>query len=102
MKYTLSFLIFFSFLVRSQTYDPLLVDVSEQQAQKEWVDSLYNSLTLEEKIGQLFMPMVFSERDSLHFKQTLELVKKHKVGGLIFSLGGPVEQSQWLNEFQAA
>ena len=102
MKYTLSFLICFSFLVRSQTYDPLLVSVSEQQAQKEWVDSLYNSLTLEEKIGQLFMPMVFSEQDSLHFKQTLELVKKHKVGGLIFSLGGPVEQSHWLNEFQAA
>ena len=29
-------------------------------------------------------------------------MKKYKIGGLIFSLGGPVEQSHWLNQFQAA
>ena len=46
------------------------------------------------------MPMVFTERDSSHFHFTLNLIKKYKVGGLVFSLGGPVEQSKWLNAFQ--
>ncbi len=100
MKYTLSFLFGFIFLTHGQTIDPLLSQDAE--AQKIWVDSLYNSLSLEEKVGQLFMPMVFTERDSTHYQRTLELVKNQKVGGLIFSLGGPVGQSQWLNQFQAA
>ena len=100
MKYTLSFLFGFIFLAQGQTIDPLLA--LDEQAQKIWVDSLYNSLSLEEKVGQLFMPMVFTERDSAHYQHTLELVKKQKVGGLIFSLGGPMEQSEWLNQFQAA
>ena len=100
MKYTLSFLFGFIFLAQGQTIDPLLA--LDEQAQKIWVDSLYNSLSLEEKVGQLFMPMVFTEKDSAHYQHTLELVKKQKVGGLIFSLGGPVEQSEWLNQFQVA
>ena len=100
MKYTLSFLFGFIFLTHGQTIDPLLSQVAA--AQHIWVDSLYNSLSLEENVGQLFMPMVFTERDIAHYQRTLELVKNQKVGGLIFSLGGPVGQSQWLNQFQAA
>ena len=90
MKYTLSFLFGFIFLTYGQTLDPLLSQ--DEQAQKIWVDSLYNSFSLEEKVGQLFMPMVFTERDSSHYQRTLELVKNQKVGGLIFSLGGPVKK----------
>lgn len=101
MKYILSFLFCFSFLIQAQTIDPLKVAVLDQDAQQKWVDSVYSSLTLDEKVGQLFMPMVFTEKDSLHYKQTMTLVKEQKVGGLIFSLGGPVEQSHWLNEFQS-
>ena len=100
MKYTLSFLFGFVFLAYSQTPDPLLTH--DEHAQTIWVDSVYNSLSLEEKVGQLFMSMVFTEKDSTHFNQTLALVKNQKLGGLIFSLGGPVEQSHWLNRFQAA
>lgn len=101
MNYTLVFFVFFIFLVQGQTFDPLLVDKSEKHAQLVWVDSIYNSMSLEEKVGQLFMPMVFTEKDSLHYTQTLKLVKEQKVGGLIFSLGGPLKQSLWLNNFQA-
>ena len=83
MKYIISSFICFSFLVQGQTIDPLKVDLSNQYAQKKWVDSVYKSLSLNEKVGQLFMPMVFSEKDSLHYFQTLKLVKDQKVGGLI-------------------
>ena len=82
--------------------DPLAVSLELQPHQDKWVDSIYQSLSLDEKIGQLFMPMVFSKRDSLEFKQTQELIEKYHIGGLVFSLGGPVKQSHWLNAFQAA
>lgn len=100
-KAFVQFFLILPLFVISQSPDPLLVPQDIQRQQK-WVDSIYNSLTLEEKVGQLFMPMVFTERDSTHYQFTLNLVKKYKLGGLVFSLGGPVEQSQWLNSFQAA
>jgi len=99
-------LIFFSSVLsflylRSQTPDPLL-DLENPIEQQQWVDRIYHEMTLEEKVGQLFMPMVFTEKDSTHYKQTLNLIENYKLGGLVFSLGGPVEQSQWLNSFQKA
>jgi len=92
---------FFTSLSFGQEFDPLAVAAEQRVSQQKWVDSLYSALSLEEKIGQLFMPMVFTERDSAHYKKTLDLIQKYKIGGLIFSLGGPVKQSQWLNSFQA-
>lgn len=49
-----------------------------------WVDSVYNILTEDERIGQLFMIDVWSMRDSAHFKNVESLIKDYKVGGLIF------------------
>ena len=95
------FFLLFSFLLLGQTPDPLL-DRIDPIGQEKWVDSIYAGLSLKEKVGQLFMPMVFTERDSSHFKYTLDLIKDYKLGGLVFSLGGPVGQSQWLNSFQQA
>ena len=53
------FLLFFSSLVAfSQQIDPLRT--KDEQAQTRWVDSLYNSMNLDQKIGQLFMVQAFS------------------------------------------
>ena len=101
MKFILVFSVLFIFLTQAQSIDPLLVNPTDQESQRVWVDSVYHSLSLEEKVGQLFMPMVFTEKDSLHYLETLKLVQEQKIGGLIFSLGGPEEQSHWLNNFQA-
>ena len=95
------FFLLFSFLLLGQTPDPLL-DRIDPIGQEKWVDSIYAGFSLKEKVGQLFMPMVFTERDSSHYKYTLDLIKDYKLGGLVFSLGGPVSQSQWLNSFQQA
>ena len=101
-------LLWLPLILHGQINDPLLVYNENkfverlfQTHQTQWVDSVYNSLNLKEKIGQLFMSMVFSEKDSIHFNQTMDLVKNNKVGGLVFSLGGPVEQTNWLNILQS-
>ncbi|AZQ44524.1 glycoside hydrolase family 3 N-terminal domain-containing protein [Nonlabens ponticola] len=73
----------------------------EVQAQQQWVDSVYNSLTQEEKIGQLFMVDLFSNKGTAHINKVRELVKKQKIGGIIFSKGGPMQQAALTNELQA-
>ncbi len=46
-------------------------------------------MSLDQKIGQLFMPMVFSKKDSSHYMATLKLIEKYHIGGIVFSLGSP-------------
>ena len=71
------------------------------QQKQIWVDSTYQSLTLDQKIGQLFMPMVFSQGDQSHYKQISEDLKKYHLGGIIFSKGTIAEQARLTNLFQS-
>ncbi len=69
--------------------------------QKTWVDSVMNKLSLEEKIGQLFMVAAYSNKDQKHIDEINYIIKKHKVGGLIFFQGGPGRQANLTNQYQA-
>jgi len=53
-------------------------------AETKWVDSVYNQMTLEEKIGQLFMVAAYSNKDSVHFNAIDKLITNYKIGGVIF------------------
>ena len=84
----------------AQTHsDPLATE--DFEAQQKWVDSVYNALTLREKIGQLYMIMVFSNQDEKTRQANIELVRDYQLGGVIYSLGGPLRQARLNNEFQA-
>ncbi|MBM1106746.1 serine hydrolase [Aurantibacter crassamenti] len=80
--------------------DPLVV--KDSIAQQKWVDATYERLTLEEKVGQLFMVMVASDQNKAQTNKVKQLIKDQKIGGLIFSTGGPVRQAKLANEYQAA
>jgi beta-N-acetylhexosaminidase len=99
MRVLFTFFVLLGAISLAQQPDPLLS--LNPKLQQKWVDSVYQSMSLDQKIGQLFTPMVFSKKDDEHFDEIKDLIEKHHIGGIIFSLGGPVKQSQWLNEFQA-
>ncbi|MGI9542797.1 MAG: glycoside hydrolase family 3 N-terminal domain-containing protein [Cyclobacteriaceae bacterium] len=65
-----------------------------------WVDSVFKSLSEDQKIGQLFMVAAYSNRDESHFRNIDQLIAKHHIGGLIFFQGGPVRQAQLTNRYQ--
>ncbi len=73
----------------------------DSDEENHWVDSIYTKMSLEEKIGQLFMVAAYSNKDSLHAKKIDSLVQGYKVGGIIFFQGGPVRQAQLTNRFQS-
>jgi beta-N-acetylhexosaminidase len=66
----------------------------------KWVDSVFNTLSPDERIGQLFMVAAYSNRDSNHVNDIIKLVDEYKIGGLIFFQGGPVRQAQLTNYYQ--
>jgi hypothetical protein len=102
MRYILSLITFivFSNTVISQDADHPLA-AKDIQAQKKWVDSLYNAMSLEEKVGQLFMVRAFSNQSKAHEDAVAKLINDYHIGGLIFSTGGPVRQAKLNNLYQA-
>ncbi|NHM03718.1 glycoside hydrolase family 3 N-terminal domain-containing protein [Flavobacterium celericrescens] len=70
-------------------------------SQEVWVDSVYNQLSFDEKVGQLFMVAAYSNKDEAHNKSIDRLIEENKIGGLIFFQGGPVRQAKLTNRYQA-
>lgn len=66
-----------------------------------WVDSILDALTLEQKIGQLFMVAAYSNKDEKHKNEIAALIKDYQIGGLIFMQGGPVRQAELCNYYQS-
>ena len=73
-------------------------DVLQQQ---RWVDSIYNSMTVKERIGQLFMVQVMSKNSDKDNAAVFNLVKEEQIGGIIYSNGGPYRQAKLNNQLQA-
>ena len=66
-----------------------------------WAESQLASMTLDEKIGQLFMVAAYSSKDESHFKELDKLITQYQIGGLIFFKGSPIAQANLTNRFQA-
>ena len=66
-----------------------------------WADSVFKTLTPEQRIAQLFMVAAYSNKDKNHIKEIKKLVDDYYIGGLIFFQGGPVRQAILTNCYQA-
>lgn len=69
--------------------------------QNHWVDSVFNSLTEDQKLGQLFMIAAYSNGDEAQNLEIEKLVRDNYIGGLIFMQGGPLRQANLTNRFQS-
>lgn len=74
--------------------------VSQKQSES-WASQTLASMTLREKIGQLFMVAAYSNKPEAHKNELIGLIKEYNIGGLIFFQGGPVRQALLNNEFQS-
>ena len=68
---------------------------------KTWSDSIINSLSLEEKIGQLFMVAAYSNKPENHTLMIEKYIEKYHIGGLLFLQGAPVRQARLTNFYQS-
>lgn len=91
-------LFFFSFFISFSQSPLITIDESNQ---KKWVDSVYQSLSQEEKIGQLFTVWVATKYGKEEIDHVSNLIEKYKLGGLIFSLGNIKDQADATNQLQS-
>jgi beta-glucosidase-like glycosyl hydrolase/CubicO group peptidase (beta-lactamase class C family) len=105
MKNVLSLIVF---VILSLSYHLLPAQVSTTPPpfsgveSKKWVDSVFATLSPDEKIAQLIMVAAWSNRGPDHEQELLKIIREHNVGGLIFFQGGPVRQARQINLYQAA
>ena len=62
------------------------------EIESPWIDSILNSFSLEQKIAQLIMYPVYTNKGEKELKKIEGLVKDFEIGGVIYMQGGPVRQ----------
>lgn len=72
---------------------------ADKQKMTQWVDSVWENMTLDEKVGQLFMPIV--ESSNSWRARTAGYINNQKVGGLLFSKGTLAQQAEATNYAQS-
>lgn len=88
--------------VRLPGENPRNGDISSTPGVKSilWAKSVLDTLTLDEKLGQLFMIPAWSNKGTEHTTSILKLIMEEKVGGIIMMQGGPIAQTRMVNTFQ--
>lgn len=69
--------------------------------QKQWVDSIYATLSTKERIAQLFMVQIMSADNADVNNKYFRLVNEYGIGGIIYSKGSPMRQAKLNNKLQA-
>lgn len=92
------FAIFCISLVNAQV-DPF--KTKDSIAQIKWVDDIINNMSVDQKIGQLFMLPAYSNKDKKHTDFIENTIKKYEIGGLIFMQGTAQGHAILINKYQS-
>lgn len=80
---------------------PLSIPQGTPDYTTSWVDSVFTSLDLEERIAQLLMIRVHTDRDEAYYDEIVREIREHNVGGAAFFRGGPKRQVAMTNRIQS-
>jgi beta-glucosidase-like glycosyl hydrolase/CubicO group peptidase (beta-lactamase class C family) len=99
IKKLLFVVLFMSFFIGKAQVDPL--QTKDSLAQVQWVDSIMSKMSVEEKIGQLFMVAAYSNKGEAHKAFITELIEQYHIGSLIFFQDNPLKQAELTNFYQS-
>ncbi len=103
MKYAASLSLIFVVLLVSAFQKPIQPPLLFGDATaKRWVDSVFNTMTDDERLGQLLWIRAHSNWDESRYAQIEHLIREYHLGGLTFFQGNPAEQVKLINRYQAA
>ena len=101
-KYTLSYilLLFFSLHLSAQ-YQPKNVSKEDLKKADQWVNRTYNSLSQDQKLGQLFIVALYTNKGEDHISNVRRIVEQEQIGGLILMQDDAAREITLVNEFQS-
>ena len=82
-------------------YQPKNISNSDIKKANDWVDKTYNSLSQDEKLGQLFIVALYTNKGEEFINQIRNIVKNDKIGGLILMQDDAAREINLVNEFQS-
>ena len=85
----------------AQTVPNLYREV-DQEKMNHWVDSVFDAMSYDERIGQLFMVIANPKSDNRNMQRLMRYVNEIKIGGILFHKGDPVTQAEVTNRLQKA
>ncbi len=77
-----------------------VLPVYSQSNKSVWVDSVFNTLSLPDKIGQVLMISLDGSADQNDIEKTINTVRKNKIGSVVVSGGGPIKLINNINLLQ--
>ena len=92
------FISYFSDLAYSQARKNF---IEPDAGQEHWVDSVFKKLKRKERIGQMFFVRAHTNLGKAYEDSVAEVIKKNKVGGLVFFQGGTGRQEALTRYYQS-
>ena len=66
----------------------------------KYADSLYAKLSMDERVGQLYIVALYTNKDQNHISGVRKLVEQEKIGGIILMQDDAEQEIALVNEFQ--
>ncbi len=87
-----------SLLSNAQVPKTFIESMNEPNA---WVDSVFEKLSRRDRIAQLFFVRAHTDKGKAFEDSIGRVIKKERIGGLVFFQGGPGRQAILTNEYQS-
>lgn len=81
-------------------YQPKNASKEDVKKAQQWVDKTYKNLSQDEKLGQLFIVALYTNRGEEYISQVRNIVTNDKIGGLILMQDDAAREINLVNEFQ--
>lgn len=100
LVYTLVFISFFLSLKINAQYQPENLSKEDLKKAHHWVDKTYRKLSQDEKLGQLFIVALYTNKGENEINAVRNIVVSDKIGGLILMQDDAAKEINLVNEFQ--
>lgn len=94
-------LIFFISIQLSSQFKPNKLTKTEEKTANDWVNKTYNNLSQDEKLGQLFIIALYTNKGEDYISNVRNIVESEHIGGLILMQDDAAREINLVNEFQA-
>ncbi|WP_313004244.1 glycoside hydrolase family 3 protein [Chryseobacterium gleum] len=81
-------------------YQPKNSSKEDLKKAQQWVDKTYKNLSQDEKLGQLFIVALYTNKGEDYISQIRNIVANDKIGGLILMQDDAAREINLVNEFQ--
>ncbi|SDJ86704.1 glycoside hydrolase family 3 protein [Chryseobacterium jejuense] len=81
-------------------YQPKNTSKEDMKKAQQWVEKTYKNLSQDEKLGQLFIVALYTNKGEDYINQVRNIVANDKIGGLILMQDDAAREINLVNEFQ--